>query len=230
MTRCAWFIARWPFSMRELGGRLRAKQFAPEEAEGFFVERVRENEVSATYVRRIVDDSPRLDPFGQPMGGTEISYQRVNFVARSGAVGLELLNPPRGNQRFVSKLLEVCNFNLTIAPIRVDVDEWALAISKVLNVKAHADLAQYGSIDLGNGATARILVRGNGEVRDSAKPLLTLPSTVEKVQLRLGGSWAGSSIGLSRNGAAIVRAKEKAPLVEAVRATLEQLQQGYQRT
>lgn len=220
MTRHSWFSAGWPVSIRTLATRLQAQPFTDEKNEGFQLERVREASLEATYYLKIPPRNSKVDPFGREIADG-VTYKQVRFVASEGALGLELIDAPRNNQRFVSQLLEICDFSLTISPVRVDVNDWASAIAGSLGVAGYVDVVQYGGIDLGGGTIARVVVRGAKEVREAAERFIARPHAVEKIQLRLTGELKGSSVLLSESGSAKIASRESGLLVEAARSSLE---------
>lgn len=221
MTRYAWYKANWPYSMRELATRLQAEPFTSSTDEGFFVERVRENALSAIFYRKIVTTQERQDPFGKTTIAEDILYQEVKFLASKGPLGLTLTNPPRGIQRFVAKMLQVCEFNLTVGGVSADVLLWADFLQQTLEVEGYIDTMQLGEVALDGGAVARVVVRGLKDVREPSLRLIPQSHTVEKVQLRLRGQFSGSSIVLGRGGVAKVSSRETQQLGDAIDRSLE---------
>jgi len=220
VSRYAWYAADWPVQMRELADRLRELAFTSASTEGFVVERSRDQSLDATYLRKVVSSEPRLDPFGQVIAQQEVSYQQVPFLASSDGIGLELVDAPRATQRFVSKLLEVCDFRLTIKPLNVDVERWASQIASQLDVEGVFEAIQISGIDLGQGTTAKVTARGRREVLASVKRFVPVPHVVERLQVRLEGAYKGSTLVLGHLGTAKVSAKDELELHGVLRSTL----------
>lgn len=227
MTRYRWFRADWPFDMRRLAERLKRLVFSPEVGEGFILERVRDHELQARYVQKIDFQDVIVDPFGHESSNSRTVYTQTLFTASVGPVGLELVDAGRSLQSFVSRLLEVADFNLAIAPLQVDVVTWADAICIALEAEAVVDTLQVGAMQLRPGVSARIVIRGKEEVRHSVSKLVgDYPHVIEKLQLRLSGDASGTVL-LSRNGTARILAAEQYDILNAARITLTKIQTSH---
>ena len=206
--------------MRELARRLQAIPLVEDAPDGFLIERARESSVEAAFYRRVTTSSASVDPFGREERQRSFSYSLCRFLASDETLGLELVDAPRGSQSFVSRLLEICDFQLTILPLQVNVDDWANRIVTDLRVQAHVDVVQAGNIDLGGGSIARVTIRGVHDVRQTASDFVSRPYSVEKIQVRFYESYAGTSIVLTHAGSARIQGPSEVEVREAARRSL----------
>lgn len=192
MSRYRWYRADWPISMRTLAKRFKTKSFNDDASEGFVIDRVRDEFLEARYVERLVYTDHVLDPFGKELSFDRVEFRQVAFRASADWPGLELVDAPRSSQSLVSRLGEATDFMLAIAPLEVDVLKWASALQEDIGLVALVDSLQLGALQLGEGITARAVLKGDRDVREACSKLTAgRKHTLEKVQLRLGPGGRG---------------------------------------
>ena len=186
MKRYRWVAVEWPFSMRVLAKRLKAKAFEGELADGFVIDRVRDDFVEARFVERVEYDDKVTDPFGSELVFHRVEFRQCRFRAATAGPGLELQDAPRSIQTMVSRLLEVTDFSLAIQPVSIDVLAWAMAVQKRLGKPGIVDSIQIGELDLTKDVTAKVVIKGSRDVLDASMALVNgRTHIVEKVQVSL---------------------------------------------
>lgn len=185
-TRLKWFKADWHKNMRTLAKQLKSKQFTESSADGFVLDRVRDHYIEGRFIERYEYSDIVTDPFGKELTFHRVDFRQCEFLASTSDIGLELLNPPRGIQSMISRMLEATDFNLSISPITVDVMEWSSAFQKEAGISCIIDTIQINSIDLGSSIFAKAAIRGSTDVRNAGAEFVREKNHVlEKIQLRL---------------------------------------------
>lgn len=206
--------------MRILAKKLKTKAFDADLADGFVIDRVRDDFVHARFVERVEYDDTVTDPFGKDQVFHRIEYRQCEFRASKDGPGLELLNAPRGTNTMVSRLIEVSDFSLAISAVSIDVLAWAAAVQKNLNVRGIVDSLQVGDLALTAGVTAKAVLKGSTDVLDAATTLVAgRKHAVEKVQLTLAGASRSKMI-LTNVGVVKLGAEASEQTLNAVRKAL----------
>lgn len=218
MNRCRWLRADWPTSPRKLAKLLSTRSFTSKSDSGFIVDRVRDTYLEAKYVERIEFTERIMDPFGAEYLIKRLEYRQSSFRAASDMPGLEIYDPPRAS-RLLAELQEVCDFDLVIANLNIDVLKWAAQLSKALPTKASVCTVQVGELAVASGVTAKVLVSGTGDVRSATDKLIAGKRAVtEKVHVRFAVNH--SPLQLSRTGSAKFSSEQGDELLPILRSTL----------
>lgn len=223
MTRYAWYRANWPISMQELGSRLQSHPFTADTDEGFVVERIRDHSVSATFYQKVSVTQERVSPFGDTTRVEEIIYHEVEFETSSIAPGLTLKNPPKGSQRFISKISEICRFDVSIGNVAMDVLRIAEMLKNEIDADGFIDTIQIGELKLSGGATAKIVIRGVDDVQNAAEQFVRQSYLVEKIRLRLLGKYTGTAVVLGRGGVARITGRESRDIERMTESCVRQI-------
>lgn len=220
MSRYKWFRAEWPFPMRTLAERLKAKSFGDGSSDGFVIDRLRDDFIEARYVERVEYTDKVVDPFGKELSFERVEFKQWEFRASSTGPGLELLDAPRSTQGLVSRLTEASDFALAISPLSVNVLAWAASFQELAKVSGIVDSLQVGALELERGILAKTVIKGDRDVREACT-LLTKGKrySLEKVQLRLQGT-KNDVILLTNLGSAKVDVDDPSELVVALRQSL----------
>lgn len=220
MIRAKWLTAESKISLRALAVRMRAQAFTDETQDGFLLDRTREDHIEGRYIEKLTFQETVPDPFGQELTFDRVTYRQVQFIIFREFPQLELRDSPRGTQAFMTKLLELCDFNLTSAPFTVDVMRWATEIGRTVGAAVVMDLMQLSDIQVAPTVTGTMVLKSDRDVRDSLKTVIgSRPYTVEKVRLNWKGDTRAITIHLSNTGSAKVEAAD-VELLEALRSTL----------
>ncbi|WP_241292709.1 hypothetical protein [Burkholderia stabilis] len=220
MKRYRWLKAAWPISMRLLAKRLQVKSFDEAAAEGFVIDRVRDNYIEARYVERVEYDDTITDPFGKELSFHRIDYRQCEFRASVEGPGIELIDAPRTIQTMISRLAEITDFRLAISPLSVNPIFWAQEIQRCLDVRGLVDSIQIGALELSAGVDARVLIRSSKDALAAGNKLVEgKKHLIEKVQLRLP-SERRTALVLSRNGTVRLDSDVPADVLPAIRDAL----------
>jgi hypothetical protein len=120
----------------------------------------------------------------------------------------------------MSKLLELCDFNLTSTPLTVDVMRWADEIGRNVGAAVVMDLMQLSEIQVAPTVTGTMVLKSTSDVRDSLRTVIgSRPCIVEKVRLNWKDQARAITIHLSNTGSAKVEAAD-VELLKALRSTL----------
>lgn len=223
MTRYRWFRVEWPIGMRALAKRLRSKAFDEASADGFVVDRIRDDRIEGRFIERFEYDDRGIDPFGKEYSFHRIDYKQCEFRAFDSSTGLELVDAPRSVQAMVSRMLEATDFALAISPVAVNVLDWADAFQREAKVSAVVDSMQLGSIALASGVSAKALIHGDSDVREVCTALIDgRQHRLEKLQLRLS-SHGRTKVVLTNAGSVKLEPESAEELLPALRASLTSL-------
>lgn len=206
MKRFRWLRADWPISMRTLSKRLKARPFDSAVTHGFVIDRVREEFLEGRYVERIEYTETITDPFGIELSFDRIEFRQSSFRATPDGPGLELRNPPRSVQSLLNRLSEAADFDVAITPHTIDVLAWSTRFHTLSGLKSVVDSLQLNSVALEPGIQAKIVIKGDRDVRAACAALTNQRKhTLEKIRLRLDtpssgviilGSTASASLGI----------------------------------
>jgi hypothetical protein len=220
MIRTRWLTAESKISLRALAARMRTHAFADESQDGFLLDRSREDRIEGRYIEKLTFQETVPDPFGKELVFERVAYRQVQFTMYREFPQLELRDAPRGTLSFMSKLLELCDFNLTSAPFTVDVMRWAEAIGRIFGAAVVIDMMQLSEISVAPTVTGTMILKSDRDVRDSLRSIVgSRPYTVQKVRLNWNEPTRAVIIQLSNNGSAKIDAAD-ADLLSALRTTL----------
>jgi hypothetical protein len=167
MKRIRWFAAKWPVTLRTLASKMRSHIFKEDSFDGFLLDRVRENIVGGRYIEKVSFQETIKDPFGDERTFDRILYRQLEFNLFPTFPNIEFLDAPRSTNAYLSKLLELTNFELTVSPLSVDLIEWADSFQKLAKAKLVIDSIQISGLEIERGVTARMTIAGENDVRDA---------------------------------------------------------------
>lgn len=203
MNRVRWLNARWPSAMRTIGNKLKAMPFTEESMDGFAVERVRDDFIEGRFIEKFLYQEVIADPFGKEEVIERTGYRSTDFTLFSNFPYIELRNGQRSIKEFVNRLLQACNFNLVVSPITLNLLDWVTSFQNALGQKIVVDSLQVSGVELQEGITGKILLKGNKDVREAINGIVNGKRYIlEKVQVKLTASGKSISILLSNNGTA----------------------------
>ncbi len=221
MKRVRWFGASWPVSMRVLAAKMKTHPFTPESLDGFVIERVRDESIEGQYIEKLSFQETVMDPFGRETVTERVSYRSIDFTLVSHFPNIELRNAHRHTRAFVSKLLELCNFSLAIEPITVDLLGWAEKFQGCLGQKAMIDSLQVSGLQLEPGVSAKMLIKGDKDVREALKHIAAKRRFVlEKIQVKVSVGGHIAVIHMSNAGTAKVADDHVEEILPVLRASL----------
>lgn len=221
MKRVRWFAARWPVSLRTLGARMKAHPFTMESFDGFVIERIRDSSIEARFIEKLAYRETLIDPFGKEEVIDRVAYRDVEFTLFADFPNIELRNSHRSTKEFVSKLLELCNFSLTITPVSVNLLDWIQAIQGQTQYKLLVDSLQISGLELEEGVSATVLLRGNKDVREAMRHLTVRKKfTLDKVLVKISMGTETVPVHLTNAGSVKIPVEHFDDLAPVLRGTL----------
>lgn len=221
MKRVRWLGAQWPVPMRGLAVKMKSQLFTPESLDGFVIERVREDSIEARYIEKLSYQETITDPFGKEEVFDRVAYRNVEFTLFSEFPHIELRDAHRSTREFLNKLLELCNFSVAIEPITIDLLDWVDAFEKYISQKITIDSLQASGLELEAGVSAKVLLKGNKDVREALKHLSAKRKFVlEKVQVKIPVGQQVISIHMSSSGTAKIPEDHLNDFLDILRTSL----------
>lgn len=221
MNRVRWLSATWPVSMRILGTRMKGYPFTPDSFDGFVVERIRDHSIEARFIEKITYSQVTIDPFGNEETFQHTAYRSVNFTLSSEFPHIEIKDSPKSTKDFVNKLLELCNFSLTVAPISVNLIDWVNGFQKSFQRAVIVDSIQLSDLELEDGVSAKVLLKGSRDVRDAAFHLAPKKKYhLDKLQVKAKIGEIHIPIHLSSTGGATIPSDFFEELLPLLRSSL----------
>lgn len=200
MTRYRWLDTSWSQSISQLALRMKNIGFHNNSSHGFVIDKLRESYIDARYIEKIDFTDTVVDPFGNERFFERVEYRESAFRVSSGVLGLELKNSPRSLQALLSRFSEITDFQASITPINVDVLAWARKLKEVWGQEFVLDSMQISKLKLDSKVSAKVLISGDCDVRESSKLLTESRDYIlEKVRLGALGDMRGSIV-LSNTG------------------------------
>lgn len=221
MNRVRWLNAQWPSSMRTIGNKLKGMPFTEDSIDGFAVERIRDDFVEGRFIEKYTYQEVIAAPFGREEVIERTGYRSTDFTLYSQFPYIELRNGQRSIKEFVSRLLQVCNFNLVVAPVTVNLLDWVASFQKVVGQKILVDSLQVSGVELEKGITGKILLKGDKDVREAVDNIVAGKRyTLEKVQIKFATSGQRISVHLTNNGTAKIPPSHTSDLLPLLRKSL----------
>lgn len=221
MRRVRWLGARWPVSMRTLASRMKEQLFTIESFDGFVIHRVREHSIEGDYVEKLSYQETVTDPFGNETIFDRVRYRRIEFTLFSEFPNIELRDAHRSTREFVSKLLELCSFSLSIEPVAVNLLRWADDFQRALGEKTVIDSVQVSGLELEAGVYGKVLIKGDRDVRDALDHLSQKRKfELEKIQVKARIGQQVVPIHLSGSGSARIPVDHWNDLLPMLRTSL----------
>lgn len=217
MNRVRWLNAQWPISMRIAGNRMKARPFTEDSVDGFIVERVREDFIEGRFIEKYIYQEVNSDPFGKEEVVERVGYRSTYFTLYSQFPHIEIINGHRSTRDFVNRLLEICDFDLVIAPVTVNLLDWVSTFQDLLGKNITIDSLQISGVELEVGVIGKILLKGDKDVRGAVDRIVGEKKYIlEKIQVKMELDSKGVAIHLANNGSAKIpvdRTGELLPLL-----------------
>ncbi|AJW46938.1 hypothetical protein [Ralstonia mannitolilytica] len=195
--------------------------FTEESVDGFWVERIRDDFVEGRFIERYVYQEINVDPFGGEEMIERTGYRLTDFTLFAQFPYIELRNGQRSIKEFVNRLLQACNFDLVVSPVAVNLLDWVTSFQKVLGDRIIVDSLQVSGVELEEGITGKILLKGDKDVREAVGSILKGKRySLEKIQVRLTTPGKNVSLHLSNNGTAKIPTEQAIDLLPLLRQSL----------
>jgi hypothetical protein len=182
---------------------MKVNAFREDGMNGFIIERVRDNFINGRYVEKIAFQETLTTPFGEEQIFDRILYRQVEFTLFSSFPNIELWDAPRSTQGYVSKLTELNNFNVALAPLSVDLLKWVSTFQAKIANAVTIDSLQISGLELEPKVTARVSINAEKDVRDALQRLAKGKSfDLDRVQMKLIHEGQRIAIQLTNSGTA----------------------------
>jgi hypothetical protein len=221
MKRIRWFGASWPVGLRTMAAKMKTHTFRSDSAEGFLLDRIRDNSIAGRYIEKISFQETITDPFGQPRIFERTVYNQLEFNLAPGFPHIEFYDAPRNTQAFMSRLGEYSNFAASVTPLVVDLIKWAEAFQTAAKAKITINSLQISGLAVEGGATAKVTLTSDKDVREALKLMVKSKNyEVDKLQLKLTHDGDSAGVQLSRLGSATVGEEYFEDFLPALRTSL----------
>jgi hypothetical protein len=187
--------------MRTLASRIKSRPFRKESFAGFILDRARDTHLDGRYVEKLSIQEKVTSPFGEEQVFDRTIYRELKFCLFSDFPNMELWDAPRSTTGYISQLVELNNFEVTITPLSVDLLQWVAGIEANIQTKVTIDSLQISGLEVESGVTARILIVGDRDVKDAAQKIARGKKfELDRVHLRFASPSDPVRIHLSRTG------------------------------
>ena len=201
MNRVRWLRAEWSIPMCELADGMKRYAFTRDSFDGFVIDRVRDTFIEGRYIEKVNYQETITSPFGEEQFFERIAYQETPFTLFTEYPHVELHNPPRSVKAFMSKLLEMCKFSVSISPVYVDLLNWVAEFQLLSTKEILVDVVQVSEVVLAEGIGAKMLIRGNKDIREVLGMVVgERKFNLDKVQMRCAVEGKTIPIHLSTTG------------------------------
>lgn len=205
MKRVRWLRAPWPFTMPNLAASMKAHLFTIDSFDGFVIDRVRDDSVDGRYVEKFSYKENVIDPFGNQESFDRVSYRSTEFTLYSEFPNIEIRNGYRNSRELLNKLQEICNFSVAIVPIDIGLLGLIERFQDKVNHKFIIDSLQISDFQLEAGINAKILIKGDKDVREALRNLSgERKFSLDKVQVKIPAGHKVVSINISNNGSVAI--------------------------
>ena len=177
--------------------------FTDERMDGFAIERIRDEFIEGRYIEKYNYQEVISTPFGSEEVLDRIGYRTTEFTFFDSPPHIELRNYQRSLKELISRLLEACSFNLVVTPPTVNLIEWVSALQVAVDQEITVDSLQVSGVEIDEGVTGKILLKGVRDVREATDVLLAgRKHALEKVQVKFTDFNKTVAIQLSNKGTA----------------------------
>lgn len=221
MKRVRWLSAEWSTSMRSIGDKMKSMPFTEDSIDGFAIERIREDFIAGRFIEKYAYEEINSVPFGRDEVVERVGYRSTEFILHNQFPHVEIHDGQRSIKDFVNRLLETCNFNLIISPVAVNLLDWIAAFQKKTDQKLTVDSLQVSSVKLEDGIVAKILLKGDRDVREAIDRVVKDKKYVlEKLQAKIILNGVRVTVHLTNNGCVKVPTDHATELLPLLRATI----------
>jgi hypothetical protein len=200
-------------------GMLRLEYGSSRES-GFRLERASNELIVGRYIERFETTEAVDDPLGGTVSFTRVGFDVVRFQVSGEFPQLQLVDPPRSNRSFLSRLAQMCGFSVAISAPDVSLSKWIASVQQRVDGLLVTRVMCSG-IDLSERASASIAVEGTEDVRTHLGALLgNRRGTLDRVRMQLKCGEMISTCEVRRSGVAQIEDEDSEKLLPIIRASL----------
>lgn len=223
MRRIRWLGLQTKLSVDEIAQRLKQRAYTRERGDGFVVEQRRRDSITARFVERLHRVEEVVDPFGNPETFERFEYRNHEFGVYNYGPGLEFVDPNRGSQTLVGRLLEILDFDMAIAPVSIDVQWWASKIQSVLGTGGIVDRVQAKNVQISGEALASVEIDAKSDAVAAFRNFITVADvSLQKLRVRLPAN--AGTFTVTCQGILEVVGKEKLATIDAARKAISDME------
>lgn len=203
MKRIRWLGAQWPGFLGSLASKMKANPFTQDSYDGFIVERIRDKSIAARYIQKVPYQETITDPFGNKEVFNRIAYLQFTFNLFADFPNIELFDAPRSINAYISKLLELSNFSLSVNHLQVNLLDWVETFKDQVEKNVSINAIQISGLEPEQGVSAKVLIKGDKDVRTALSNFAKERHYIlEKLQLKVEFDRNIMLIHLANNGSA----------------------------
>lgn len=222
MRRVKWFGFKSKLSVSQLADRLKQRAYNAQQGDGFVLEQIRATHIVARYVERVHRMDEVFDSFGNPETSERFEYRRHQFRVSTEGPGFELIDPSRSARTLISRLLELTDFDLVVAPISIDPWLWVSEIQARLGTSGIVDRVQARNVQIDADALATVQIDSGVDALSGFQRFVRRPDfRLDKVRIRFPLK-GGTLLATSSGGLEVTRSDADA-VVDFARASVSQI-------
>lgn len=219
MKRFRWYRADWGITIGALAAGLKRQGLrADEDNDGFVLEELRSDYLTASFYEKRVIEEELVSPFGIRTSSRRTEYIRTMFQAEVVAGTLEVVDAPKSSHAFVNSLISAADLKASFGDIRADVRAWVETFQQMSGLNGTVDLVQLGNVALENGSVGRIVAKGDDADVAASSLVGGRSYVIERMQLRMAGQ--GGKIVFNRSGGVSVEGIDLATALQPIRNAL----------
>lgn len=221
MKRFRWYRANWGITIGTLvAGLKRHGLRADDDDDGFVLEELRSDYLTASFYEKRIIEEELVSPFGVRTSSHRTEYIRTIFQAEVTAGTLEVVDAPKSSHAFVNSLMSATDFKASFSDIHADVRAWVDTFQQIARLAGTVDLVQLGNVALENGSVGRIVAKGGAADIAASSLVGGRSSVIERMQLRIAGQ--SGKIVFNRSGGVSVEGVDLNTTLQPIRDSLWQ--------
>lgn len=221
MKRIRWLGAQFPDILNTLSSKMKATPFTQESYDGFIVERVRDTLIEARYIQKFSYQETITDPFGNKEVFDRVDYRQMDFKLFADFPNIELFDPPRSTNAYVSKLLELSDFSISVSPLQINLLDWVELFQSEVEKNLLINSIQITGLEVEQGVSAKVLLKGDKDVRMALSHFAKGRQYIlEKLQVKIKFERNIMTIHLGNNGSARIPDEALDDLLPLLRTSL----------
>lgn len=165
MKRVRWLNVVWSKPIQQLVNDFKSHAFTQNKTSGFILDKLLEKHIIGRYIERKEINEKTVDPFGQEVIYQKVLFEQTEFAIFDEYPSIEIYNAPRSFKSFISRLLEFCDFNLTVSHFQVDLFRWFEELEKLINSPIQVEAVQITDYEFDKEVQAKISLNSEHDVR-----------------------------------------------------------------
>ncbi|RTS10936.1 hypothetical protein DY937_29565 [Pseudomonas aeruginosa] len=221
MIKVKWLRFSGGLNSKDVVKGLKRLEYSSAGVDGFQIVRFREEYVEGKYIERVEYEEVVKDPFGGELVSNRVIYNQVDFTISLDSRVLELLSPPRSLVKFVTRLGEACDFNVSVEPLFLDLGSFGDRL-EFIKFNFFEKSIVVSDLLLAAGVLARVVARGKAGVGDAlAQVIGDRPYKVNSISYSSNNPDIRASFSISSDCALRVSGRDSVRVVSELRTFLQ---------